>query len=57
MRAQHLDRVAPAVAKEPAPELHRIENAPVPAYALDPDVRLVPLKIGQPIEPGVGTHP
>lgn len=57
MRGDHFERVVPAVAEEPAPQLRGVENAFVPAPAFGAQVGLVTLEIAKPIEPGVGTHP
>lgn len=57
VKADHFERVIPAVTPEPAPELRRIEHALVPAHAFSAQVRLMTLEIAEPIEPGICAHP
>ena len=57
VQAHHFERVVPAVAEEPAPQLRGVEHTFVPTHAFRAQVGLMPLEIAEPIEPGVCAHP
>lgn len=56
MPRDDFERIIPAVAEEPAPELHRIEHALVPAQALGLQVGPVWAEVAQAAEPDIRPH-